>query len=412
MQIKIAVIGLGYVGLPLAVNFAKKFEVVGFDIDSKRIVDLLNGFDRTHEVSKDELTSRSSLRFSDNEKYLSSCNVFIVTVPTPVDEQNDPDLESLKKATYLVANHLKKDDTVIFESTVYPGLTENVCIPILETISKLKCNVDFSVGYSPERINPGDKQHTFEKITKVVSASNYEALEFISDLYSSVVDAGIFKAASIQVAEAAKVIENTQRDLNIALMNELNIIFNQLGINTDEVLQAAETKWNFLKFKPGLVGGHCIGVDPYYLTHLARNLGLEPRLINQGRQINDEMWSYHLKRALAISQFDSSKDKMLILGLTFKENVPDFRNSQMLRMKEFISKEGYDYYFSDPYANLDAVLREDSRLIYFPSSQSQNIFKNKDIEFKLIIKGVRHREYESLSFVEEYRAAKSLIYEI
>ncbi len=290
-KIKIGVIGLGYVGLPLAIEFSKKYEVIGFDVNSKRIKQLISGKDNTNEVENDEL-KKSSMNFSYNESDLSHCNVFIVTVPTPINDDKEPNLSPIVEATKTVSKYVKKGSFIIYESTVYPGTTEEVCVPLLEEISKLKLNDDFFVGYSPERINPGDKVHTITKILKITSGSSKKAALFIDDLYGSIITAGTYKASSIKVAEAAKVIENTQRDVNIALINELSKIFNILDIDTSEVLRAAETKWNFIPFKPGLVGGHCIGVDPYYLTHKAQQVGYNPEIILAGRKINDGMSEY------------------------------------------------------------------------------------------------------------------------
>ena len=291
-DVKIAIIGLGYVGLPLAVAFAKKFDVIGFDINSSRIKELESGVDSSLEISSTELQGATSLSFSSDETDLTSCNTFIVTVPTPIDEFKRPDLTPLVKASQMIGRIIKKGDVIIYESTVYPGATEDDCIPVVEMISGLNLNIDFFAGYSPERINPGDKNHRVEEILKVTSGSDPATLEFVDALYSSVIRAGTFKASSIKVAEAAKVIENTQRDVNIALINELAIIFNKLDIDTLEVLEAAGTKWNFYPFRPGLVGGHCIGVDPYYLTHKSESVGYHPEMILAGRRINDGMGSY------------------------------------------------------------------------------------------------------------------------
>ena len=354
----ICVVGLGYVGLPLAIAFGKKFNVMGFDVNSERISDLKNHIDKTNEVELDDFKLSKGLKFTESKSEIRSHNFYIVTVPTPIDSNNEPDLSSLKSASKLVGSILKKGDIVIYESTVYPGATEEICLPILQAESSLKINSDFFIGYSPERINPGDKIHTVDKITKVVSGSNKFALKEISNVYSQVVKAGIYNAPSIKVAEAAKVIENTQRDLNIALINELSMIFKRLKIDTYEVLEAANTKWNFLDFKPGLVGGHCIGVDPYYLTHKAQKEGYEPEIILAGRALNDSMakkvaeeFLLSMKKKLILS----SNAKILVLGLTFKENCPDLRNSKVFDLINFINQSGVDIEVYDPLINQDDV---------------------------------------------------------
>ena len=327
----ISVIGLGYVGLPLAVEFGKHYKTIGFDINSQRISDLKEGKDRTLELNKTEIDEAANLLFSSSNKDIENCDIYIITVPTPVNSNNQPDFGPIKTASKLVGSVLSAGNYVIYESTVYPGATEEVCVPILEKISQLSFNKDFFCGYSPERINPGDKEHTLTKIIKVTSGSTPAAAETINMLYNSIITAGTFKASSIKVAEAAKVIENTQRDVNIGLINELSIIFDKLDIKTDEVLEAAGTKWNFLNFKPGLVGGHCIGVDPYYLTYKAQALGYHPEIILAGRRINDSM-SHHISDKIIKTflkkgiQIEGSK--VLIMGLTFKENCPDLRNAK------------------------------------------------------------------------------------
>lgn len=334
---RIAVIGLGYVGLPLAAEFSKKFDVLGFDIKQSRIDELKTGHDRTLELDEEELATAINLKFSSDASDLKWANVYIVTAPTPINEFNQPDLTPLLSATKTVGLALSKGDTVIFESTVYPGATEEDCVPVLEEASGLKFNEDFFVGYSPERINPGDKEHRFTTILKVTSGSTPEAAEFVDKLYNSVVLAGTHRAPSIRVAEAAKVIENTQRDVNIALINELAVLFNRLGIDTEEVLKAAGTKWNFLPFRPGLVGGHCIGVDPYYLTYKAQAVGYHPEIILAGRRLNDSMGSYvatQLIKHMAKKGLTVSGSKVLILGLTFKENTPDLRNTRVVDIIE------------------------------------------------------------------------------
>lgn len=330
---EIAIIGLGYVGLPLAVEFGKLRKVLGFDINANRIAQLQSGHDSTLEVESQELAAASQLRFSSNAADLKDCQVFIVTVPTPVDQANRPDLTPLIKASETVGRALKRGDVVIYESTVYPGATEDVCVPVLEKASGLAFNQDFFCGYSPERINPGDKQHRLPSIKKVTSGSTPQAAHAIDQLYAQIITAGTYQASSIRVAEAAKVIENTQRDVNIALMNELSLIFHKLGIDTLEVLQAAGTKWNFLPFRPGLVGGHCIGVDPYYLTHKAQEVGYHPEVILAGRRINDGMASHVADQTVKLmlrKNFPVLGSRVLVLGLTFKENCPDVRNTKVV----------------------------------------------------------------------------------
>jgi UDP-N-acetyl-D-galactosamine dehydrogenase len=341
-DIKIGVIGLGYVGLPLAVEFGKTFETVGFDINPTRVAEIRNGQDSTREVSEGELLDAVNLTASADPEHLRSCTTFIVTVPTPIDASKRPDLTPLRRASETVGGLLKPGDTVIYESTVYPGATEEICVPILERASGLRLNDDFTVGYSPERINPGDSARRLPSIVKVTSGSTPDAADRIDALYSAIITAGTYKASSIRVAEAAKVIENTQRDLNIGLMNELAIIFNRLGIDTEEVLKAAGTKWNFLPFRPGLVGGHCIGVDPYYLTHKAEEIGYHPQIILAGRRLNDGMGAYvadQLIKALIHRETQIKGAKVLVLGLTFKENCPDLRNTRVIdtirRLEEF-----------------------------------------------------------------------------
>ena len=331
-NIQIAIVGLGYVGLPLAVEFAKKFQVIGFDIDSERISELKVGFDRTLEVSQEELADvRLSLTYDEND--LVDANCYVVTVPTPIDANNNPDLQPLLRACVLVGNTLKAGDIVIFESTVYPGATEERCVPVLEDASGLTFNFDFTCGYSPERVNPGDKTRRLSEIVKVTSGSSSEAADFVDFLYKQIIEAGTHRAESIKVAEAAKVIENTQRDLNIALINELSMIFHKLDIDTDSVLRAAGTKWNFLHFRPGLVGGHCIGVDPYYLTHKAEAIGFHPQVILAGRRVNDAMGQYvasQVVKALVSRSIELTRARVLVLGLAFKEECPDIRNSKVV----------------------------------------------------------------------------------
>lgn len=332
-ELKIAIIGLGYVGLPLAVEFGKKVPVMGFDIHQKRIDELQSGQDHTLEVSPKELKQATHLSYTTNLQQLADCNFFIVTVPTPIDEFKQPDLTPLVKASESIARVLKKGDVVVYESTVYPGATEEVCIPVLEKNSGLKFNQDFYAGYSPERINPGDKLHRVTNILKITSGSTPAVADYVDQVYNLVIEAGTHKAASIKVAEAAKVIENTQRDVNIALINELALIFNKMGIDTEAVLEAAGTKWNFLPFRPGLVGGHCIGVDPYYLTHKAQAIGYNPEIILAGRRLNDGMGAYvvtQLVKAMLKKRIQVEDAKVLILGLSFKENCPDIRNTRII----------------------------------------------------------------------------------
>lgn len=332
-EIKLAVIGLGYVGLPLAVEFGKKRSVVGFDINQARISALQAGCDSTLEVSAEELTQSVGLTFSASMEDLKACNFFIVTVPTPIDEHKRPDLTPLIKASETIGKVLKAGDVVVYESTVYPGATEEDCVPVLERVSGLKFNVDFFAGYSPERINPGDKEHRVTTIKKITAGSTPVVAEKIDQLYNEIITVGTHKASSIKVAEAAKVIENTQRDLNIALINELAIIFNRMDIDTESVLQAAGTKWNFLPFRPGLVGGHCIGVDPYYLTHKAQSIGYHPEIILAGRRLNDSMGAYvvsQIVKALIKRRIHVEGARVLVMGLTFKENCPDLRNTKVI----------------------------------------------------------------------------------
>jgi UDP-N-acetyl-D-galactosamine dehydrogenase len=349
----ISVIGLGYVGLPVAVAFGKKRKVIGFDINQKRINELKSGVEKTNEIDLSEL-KKVDIFFTSNKSELSRADFHIVTVPTPINDSKEPDLTPLILASKTIGEILKKGDIVVYESTVYPGVTEDECLPILEDTSGLKSNADFFVGYSPERINPGDKKHKFETIKKVVSAQNENTLEIIADVYASVVDAGIFKATSIKVAEAAKVIENTQRDLNIALMNELAILSKHMNIDTNDILETAGTKWNFLPFKPGLVGGHCIGVDPYYLTYKSRELGYFPKVILSGREINDGMGKF-----IADSLIDSLKKRnkitrntvITILGITFKENISDIRNTKVIDIFKELGHQPLTIQIYDPYAD-------------------------------------------------------------
>ena len=350
---RIGVVGLGYVGLPLAVEFGSRFPTVGFDIDRRRVAELREGRDSTLEASSEELAAATRLTFSDDPAVLAECNVFIITVPTPVDKNRRPDLHPLISASYVVGKALSEGDVVIYESTVYPGATEEECVPVLERESGLAFNEGFYVGYSPERINPGDKQHRLTNIIKVTSGSTPEAARFVDDLYRTVVEVGTHLASSIRVAEAAKVIENTQRDVNIALANELALLFGRLGIDTLEVLEAAGTKWNFLPFRPGLVGGHCIGVDPYYLTHKAQEVGYHPEIILAGRRINDGMGAYvagEVVKLMTRRRICVAHSKVLLLGFTFKENCPDLRNTRVIDMVEELRGYGAGVEVWDPWA--------------------------------------------------------------
>ena len=361
MKNKIAIIGLGYVGLPLAVEFGKKYPTTGFDINGPRIAALISGHDSTLEVDEAELKQATQLNYTTDIEQLKSCNICIVTVPTPIDSHKRPDLTPLEKASETVGKVLSKGDIVIYESTVYPGATEEVCVPILERHSGLTFNKDFYCGYSPERINPGDKEHRVTTIKKVTSGSTPEIADIVDNLYKSIITAGTHKASSIKVAEAAKVIENTQRDLNIALMNELAIIFERLGIDTLEVLKAAGTKWNFLPFRPGLVGGHCIGVDPYYLTHKAEILGYHPQVIKAGRRINDGMAAYVAQQTIKQmirSGTNIRGAKVIVLGLTFKENCSDLRNSKVADLVKELQEFGCEVYVHDPLAEAEQALHE------------------------------------------------------
>ena len=358
---RIAVLGLGYVGLPLAVEFSKHFETIGFDIDAHRIAALKAGNDKTLEVSDAELAAAEKLSFFDDIDALNSCNVYVVTVPTPIDAANRPDITALRRASEAVGGVLRKGDVVIYESTVYPGATEEDCVPILESVSGLTFNEDFFAGYSPERINPGDKEHRLPEIMKVTSGSTPAAADYVDSLYAAIITAGTHKASSIRVAEAAKVIENTQRDVNIALINELSLIFNRMGIDTLEVLEAAGTKWNFLNFRPGLVGGHCIGVDPYYLTHKSQEVGYHPEMILAGRRINDNMGIYvatQVVRLMVTQGICMPSAKILIMGMTFKENCPDVRNTRIVDLVHEFASFGATIDVYDPWADPAVVEHE------------------------------------------------------
>ena len=394
---KIALIGLGYVGLPLAVEFGKKYATVGFDINQARVDELKSGEDVTLEVEPEELVLASQLSFTSDPVEIGDCEVFIVTVPTPIDKHNRPDLTPLEKASATIGKALKKNDIVIFESTVYPGATEEVCVPILEVQSGLIFNKDFFCGYSPERINPGDKEHRVTTIKKVTSGSTPEVAEKVDQLYKSIITAGTFKASSIKVAEAAKVIENTQRDVNIALINELALIFNKLQIDTEEVLKAAGTKWNFLPFRPGLVGGHCIGVDPYYLTHKATEVGYNPEMILAGRRLNDSMGVYvadQVTRLMTKKRIHVVDAKILIMGLTFKENCPDLRNTRVVDLVAEFENFNCNVDVFDPWINKEEAKHEYG---ISPIDQPQ---KN---QYDAIVLAVAHNEFIELG-VDEIRS--------
>jgi len=397
MNKKIAIIGLGYVGLPLAVEFGKKRRVVGFDINQSRINDLKNGIDSTLEITSQELKGLVHLSYTDSLDDINDCTIFIITVPTPIDKHKRPDLTALERSSKAVGSILKKGDIVIYESTVYPGATEEVCVPILVKQSSLTYNKDFYCGYSPERINPGDKEHRLATIKKVTAGSTPEIATEVDELYQEIIIAGTHKASSIKVAEAAKVIENTQRDVNIALINELALIFNKLNIDTESVLEAAGTKWNFLRFRPGLVGGHCIGVDPYYLTHKAIEVGYNPEMILAGRRINDNMDSYVTDQVLKLmtkNRIHIVDANILIMGLTFKENCPDLRNTRVVDLVEGF--EGFDCNVDvyDPWVDKDEAIHEYN---IYPIS------KPETGKYDAIILAVAHDEFRALS-VEQIKA--------
>jgi UDP-N-acetyl-D-galactosamine dehydrogenase len=405
---RLAIIGLGYVGLPLAAEFGRHMKVTGFDINQARINELESGIDHTLEVSEQELAEASGLEFTSSLEQLRSCNVYIVTVPTPIDKSKNPDLTPLISASSMLGEVIGKDDIVIYESTVYPGATEEVCVPIMERLSGLKFNQDFFAGYSPERINPGDKQHRVTTIKKVTSGSTPEVADFVDELYRRIITAGTHKASSIRVAEAAKVIENTQRDVNIALINELAIIFNKLGIDTEEVLLAAGTKWNFLPFRPGLVGGHCIGVDPYYLTHKAQEIGYNPEIILAGRRLNDNMGAYVVARIIKLmlkKRVHISGSNILILGLTFKENCPDLRNTRVIDIINEFRDYGANVDVFDPWVNKDEAVHEyHIRPIEAPAAG----------QYDAVILAVRHDEFVELGVerIREYGKPVHVLYDI
>lgn len=401
---KLGIIGLGYVGLPLAVEFGKIMDVVGFDINKSRVQELKNGVDRTREVESQELKKAERLVFSCDPEDLKKVTCFIVTVPTPVDEFKKPDLRPLESASKTVGAVLKKGDIVIYESTVYPGCTEEVCVPILEKESGLKFNVDFFCGYSPERINPGDKLHRVTTIKKVTSGSTPAVAEKIDQLYKKIVTAGTHKASCIKVAEAAKVIENSQRDLNIAFVNELALIFEKIGIDTHEVLEAAGTKWNFLPFKPGLVGGHCIGVDPYYLTHKAESLGYHPEVILSGRRINDNMGiviANSVIKLMARNDLPINKAKVLVLGVTFKENCPDIRNSKVVDVIKELESFGTNVDIYDPHADPEEVKHEYG-LSIIPSPKEK---------YDAVVLTVSHKEFTELNW-DAIRHERTVVYDV
>jgi UDP-N-acetyl-D-galactosamine dehydrogenase len=405
---KIAIIGLGYVGLPLAVEFGKKYDTVGYDINSLRISQLCGGEDLTLELSPKQIEQSTNLRFTSSLSDISDCNIFIVTVPTPIDDAKVPDLRPLISAANTVGSILKKGDLVIFESTVYPGATEEVCVPILEQQSGLKMNIDFGVGYSPERINPGDRVNTLTKIKKVTSGSSKIYAEEVNALYQSIVDAGTFLATSIKVAEAAKVIENTQRDINIGLINELSLIFQHLNIDTSEVLEAAGTKWNFLPFKPGLVGGHCIGVDPYYLTYKAQSVGYYPEVILAARRLNDNMSANvasRLVHKMLKSDIDVRNAKVLVLGFTFKEDCPDIRNTKVIDVIEELKKFNISVETVDPNVDADSAMK-----YYNLSINTSPSSKNYDA----ILLAVPHRQFLEMGvdLIKSYGKPTSIFFDL
>lgn len=405
---RICIIGLGYVGLPLAVEFGKKFTTTGFDLNQSRIDELKSGKDSTLEVESDELQEATRLSFTASQDEITESNIYIVAVPTPIDASKRPDLRPLEGASTTVGTVLKKGDLVIFESTVYPGATEEVCVPILEKISGLIFNQDFFCGYSPERINPGDKTHRLPSIVKVTSGSTPEIAVFVDELYSSIITAGTFAASSIKVAEAAKVIENTQRDVNIALINELALIFERLDINTREVLEAAGTKWNFLPFQPGLVGGHCIGVDPYYLTHKAQEVDYQPDMILAGRRINDHMGAYignTVVKKMVQKGIDTSKSNILVLGLSFKENCPDLRNTRVIDIIAEFNEYGINVDVHDPWVNAEEAKAEYGvNLIDIPQAG----------RYDAIVLAVAHNQFVDMTFdrFRSFGKEKVVIYDV
>lgn len=392
-NVKIAIIGLGYVGLPLAVEFGKKYPTVGFDINQSRIEELVSGYDRTLEVESEKLKASKLLSYTTNLEEIRDCTIYIVTVPTPIDKYKNPDLKPVFSASRSVGKVLGKGDIVIYESTVYPGCTEEDCVPLLEEGSGLTFNVDFFCGYSPERINPGDKEHTVTKILKVTSGSTPEIADKVDELYRSIIEAGTFKASSIKVAEAAKVIENSQRDINIAYINELALIFDRMGIDTQDVLEAAGTKWNFMKFKPGLVGGHCIGVDPYYLTHKAESLGYYPEVILAGRRINDNMGLIVGKKIIKLmikKGIRIEHSSVLVLGMTFKENCPDIRNSRVIDVIDELKDYGCRIDIYDPWADPQEVAHEYGLTLLADQPELE--------KYDAIVLAVGHKEFLTLPY--------------
>jgi UDP-N-acetyl-D-glucosamine/UDP-N-acetyl-D-galactosamine dehydrogenase len=405
---RIGIVGLGYVGLPLAVEFGKHFDTVGFDVKPDRIAELRAGKDSTLETTRAELREARQLSYTTDLADLKKCRVFIVTVPTPIDEYKRPDLTPLVRASQSVGKVLKKGDVVVYESTVYPGCTEEVCVPILERESGLKFNKDFFAGYSPERINPGDKEHRLTTIRKITAGSTPEAADFVDKLYSSIIKAGTHKATSIRVAEAAKVIENTQRDVNIALINELALIFNRLGIDTEEVLIAAGTKWNFLPFRPGLVGGHCIGVDPYYLTHKAQEVGYHPEMILAGRRLNDNMAAYvagEVVKLMTVRRIHVKDSRVLVLGITFKENCPDIRNSKVIDVVRELQRYGAKVDVYDPWADGGECKHE------YGIRPVKSLERNT---YDAIVCAVSHREFRELGIqgVRKLGKKQHVLYDI
>ena len=397
MNDKIALVGLGYVGLPLAVEFGKIISVVGFDVNRNRISELIRGVDSTLEITSKDLNESTYLSLTDNIDDIKDCNIYIITVPTPITSDKQPDLTPLEDASKMIGKVISKNDIVIYESTVYPGATEEVCVPILESQSRLKFNKDFYCGYSPERINPGDKHHRLADIIKITSGSTLEVANKVDSLYQTIITAGTHKASSIKIAEAAKVIENTQRDVNIALINELSIIFNKLNIDTEAVLKAAETKWNFISFRPGLVGGHCIGVDPYYLTYKSLSVGYKPEMILAGRQINDNMGLYVVNQVcdlMAMKKIDIGGSNVLIMGLTFKENCPDLRNTRIVDLILEFKKLNCNVDVYDPWVNKEIVSKE------LAASLVDNLTAGK---YDAVILAVAHDIFKELS-VDEIRA--------
>jgi UDP-N-acetyl-D-galactosamine dehydrogenase len=409
-DMKIAIIGLGYVGLPLAVEFGKYYKTVGFDINEQRVTDLKKGLDNTREIESGQLfkvLDNGLFTVTSNTLDIAGCNVYIITVPTPIDKYNKPDLSPLLKASITVGKVLKKEDIVIYESTVYPGVTEEECVPVLERISGLRFNKDFFAGYSPERINPGDKEHTVTKILKVTSGSTPATADFVDSLYKSIIIAGTYKASSIKVAEAAKVIENSQRDINIAFTNELAKIFNLLGIDTGEVLEAAGTKWNFLKFKPGLVGGHCIGVDPYYLAQKAQEVGYHPDIILAGRRVNDGMGDYIAKEVIKLmiqKEVSIKESKALIMGFTFKEDCPDIRNTKVIDIYNGLKEYGLNVNVFDPIANEKEVDHEYGIKII----SSEQLYSQK---YECVILAVAHNDFISFDF-RSLLGNKGVLYDV